>query len=173
MPWEVFVDESMRQEYLLAAVLVDPRDLKAARGALRAMLLPGERRLHFSKEHDGRRRDLLARFCAHGFRVMVYVTAVGRTAREHLLHTLAADTRDDLHRLVIESRGAGDIEDRRLLVRLQRAGGFPDRATYEHLAPHEEPLLWVADGVAWAWGSGGDWRRRAAPLVAGVRRIDP
>lgn len=46
-------------------------------------------------------------------------------------------------------------------------------ATYEHLAPHEEPLLWVADGVAWAWGAGTDWRRRVAPLLADVRRIDP
>jgi hypothetical protein len=41
---------------------------------------------------------------------------------------------------------------------------------YEHLKPHEEPLLWVPDAVAWCYGNGGDWRRRVAPLVA--RSVD-
>jgi hypothetical protein len=29
---------------------------------------------------------------------------------------------------------------------------------YEHFRPHEEPLLSVADAVAWAYGAGGHWR---------------
>ncbi len=60
MAIEVFVDESCRGgEYLLAAVTVDARSVKASRTATRRMLLPGERRMHFSKETASRRRQLL------------------------------------------------------------------------------------------------------------------
>ena len=36
---------------------------------------------------------------------------------------------------------------------------------YRHAVPHEYPLLWVSDAVAWCYSSGGDWMRRAEPLV--------
>jgi len=174
MPFEVFIDESERREYLLAAVVVDPRELKAARGVLRAMLLGGERRLHFSKERDTRRRELLSRFCEHGFRIHIYVTSTAdHHARRRLLVKVAEDLSPGLLRLVIESRGYRDRDDLGLLIDLQRSGVLSQHAAYEHVAPHEEPILWVADGVAWAWGAGGDWKRRVAPLVTRVQRIDP
>ena len=40
--------------------------------------------------------------------------------------------------------------------------------TFRHVAAHEEPLLWLPDAIAWAIGRGGDWRRRAEPLVEKV-----
>jgi hypothetical protein len=38
---------------------------------------------------------------------------------------------------------------------------------------HEEPLLWVPDAIAWAVGRGGDWRRRAEPLLDKVVDLGP
>ena len=55
------------------------------------------------------------------------------------------------------------------MAEMTGTGRFPDHATYEHLRPHEEPLLWVADAVVWAHGAGGDWPRRIAPMVSLVR----
>lgn len=124
-------------------------------------------------DRDARRRELLARFAGTGLSVTLYVTENDPAACRRLLCALVDDVGDELHRLVLESRADGDAEDERLLIGLQLAGRLSGSATYEHLAPHEEPLLWVADGVAWAWGAGNDWRRRAAPLTAGIRRIDP
>jgi hypothetical protein len=171
MPLEVFVDESVRRTYVLCAVRVDPRDLAAARSAVRALLLRGERRIHFSKESDRRRRELLARLCDHGFDVALYsAPAHDRTARAGLVALLVDDLGDELHRLVFESRNAGDVDDQRQLIDLHRTGHFPDHATYEHLRPHEEPLLWVADAVAWAHGAGGDWPRHIAPMIRIVRQ---
>lgn len=31
-----------------------------------------------------------------------------------------------------------------------------------------EPLLWVPDALAWAYGKGGDWRRRMDGVVRSV-----
>ena len=36
---------------------------------------------------------------------------------------------------------------------------------YQHVGPHEHPLLWVSDAVAWSFTSGGDWLRRSSPIV--------
>ena len=37
----------------------------------------------------------------------------------------------------------------------------------EHLAPDEDPLLWLPDCFAWPVGAGGDWRRRVEPILTG------
>jgi hypothetical protein len=42
----VFVAESKQRNYLLVAAVVMPGDLAGARRALRALVMPGQRRLH-------------------------------------------------------------------------------------------------------------------------------
>jgi hypothetical protein len=97
--------------------------------------------------------------------------ASGETARRRCLERLVRDLLDiGATRLVLESRASGDRLDQRVL---RGATGKQPSGTgllYEHLKPHEEPLLWVPDAVAWCYGNGGDWRRRVAPLVA--RSVD-
>lgn len=34
--------------------------------------------------------------------------------------------------------------------------------TYELLATHADPLLWIPDAVAWCWNRGGTWRDSVA-----------
>lgn len=36
---------------------------------------------------------------------------------------------------------------------------------YEHLRPHEEPLLWVSDAAAWAVGASREWRKRVSRII--------
>ena len=36
---------------------------------------------------------------------------------------------------------------------------------YRHVTPHEHPLLWVSDAVAWCYSNGGDWIRRVEAIV--------
>ncbi len=53
---------------------------------------------------------------------------------------------------------------------LRAALGPKPPLTYEHMRKHEEPLLWLADGFAWAEGKGGIWTvwaRSAALPCAG------
>lgn len=57
-------------------------------------------------------------------------------------------------RLIIESREGRDGLDRQVLVgQLRRYGenGFG----YDHMPPHGDPLLWVADALAWCSSAGG------------------
>lgn len=73
-------------------------------------------------------------------------------------------------RLVIESNQHQDERDRRVLAKELRhtIGTF----TYEHLKPAEDPILWVADAVAWCHGAGGDWSRRLRGTIRCVQLVD-
>jgi hypothetical protein len=171
---QAFVDESERQGYLLAAVVVAPRDLDGTRTELRGLLAPRQRRLHFNSESNKRRRLLLARMCDLDVRASVYTCRTrGEDARRVLLSALATKLPRRTTRLVLEAREGRDVLDRRVLARLQQSGRIADHLVYEHLRPHEEPLLWVPDAVAWAVGAGGGWRQRAEPLLVRCEEVAP
>jgi hypothetical protein len=168
VPMHAFVDESLRGgRYLMCAVLVAPAHLAEARQALLALRMPGQRRLHMKTEHDRRRRLILDRIAALPVRANLYRRAGRPTAaREACLRAMTADLLTaGVTRLVIEPIQTLVHPDRIVLInemqRLKRPGAF----VYEHLAAPLEPNLWAADAIAWAYGSGGDWRRRIQNLV--------
>lgn len=60
-------------------------------------------------------------------------------------------------RLIIESREGRDDLDRQVLIsqlRQHREMAFG----YGYMPPHGDPLLWVADALAWCSSAGGTWR---------------
>ena len=77
----------------------------------------------------------------------------------------------DVTRLVLESRRSQDNRDRTIIHRVLRHKGRPP-FEYSHLEGASEPLLWVSDAVAWAWGRGGHWRQtlRDAGVMSRVWR---
>ena len=90
----LFVDESERNKYLLAATILRPSELRQTRAMLRGLLLPGERRLHFQTEgNSGRRRLILSRLVEARLRARVYVGG-GHSERvcADLLEQVVADS---------------------------------------------------------------------------------
>jgi hypothetical protein len=169
----VFVDESERQDYLLCAVLVRG-NVGPLRTAVRALCQPGQRRVHFSKEGATRRRAVLSTLVGLGVQARVYTSPRSvRRSREACLDALIADILPaGAERLVIESRRTMDhLDDLVIKAALRQSG--TGRLTYQHATAHEEPLLWLPDAIAWAVGRGGDWRRRAEPLLEKVVDLDP
>jgi hypothetical protein len=76
----VFVDESVRGGYILAATAVAPARLAVVRRCLRALRLPGERRVHFQAESDQRRRKIVSELTPLHVETVIYV-APGRDDR--------------------------------------------------------------------------------------------
>ncbi|CAM3450824.1 hypothetical protein KIPE111705_09375 [Kibdelosporangium persicum] len=164
----MFVDESERGCYLLAAALIPVPQLQKARTLLRGLCLPGERRLHFKMEKDSRRRFIISRLVAAGFHVRVYFgKGPSEAVRGVLLEQVVADAIDlGVRRLILDSRDpGGNARDR---SRLARTPVREHDLMYEHLPSSSEPGTWIADAVAWCHGAGGDWRRRVDPLVEHV-----
>jgi len=75
-------------------------------------------------------------------------------------------------RIVIERDESVASADRRI-IRDHLLAHESSELVYEHLSAHEEPLLWVADALAWAHQAGGDWSRRFGPITADVVRVEP
>ncbi|MGH3720797.1 MAG: hypothetical protein ACRDRI_18515 [Pseudonocardiaceae bacterium] len=60
----------------------------------------------------------------------------------------------------VEARDAQDVGD--ALRKADSLGAL----SYRHETHRVEPILWLADAVAWAAGARGDWRRRVDCLFA-------
>lgn len=174
MSSHLFVDESKRRDYLLVAAVVTPTDLAAARRALRALIMPGQRRLHMKKESDARRSAIIDAITATGATAVVY--NAGRSGRHELdardacLRAVVADAAAAHHRLlVLEQDDSLLWWDRQHLIEITREVGCRDTLRYEHRRAEHEILLAVPDAIAWCWAKGGQWSDRVQPIVTAVR----
>lgn len=171
----MFVDESKSGDYLLIATAVEPARLATVRKAIRALVLPGQRRLHMKSESDPRRRRILSALCEGGETATIYRAGGNYKSdidrRRACLDALVADIAGARHpKLCLESDETMDERDRRDLARLVKEHACPD-LLYLHERTAQEPLLAVSDVIGWAWARGGDWRRRASPLVETVTDV--
>lgn len=164
-----FVDESRRGgRYIVCASVVLPSELATVRKMMRSQLLSGQARLHFKTEKPSRRRALLAVIAELNLTTLVCESNrkeadARRWALGQLLAYLAGVGGQ---RLVIEAREASlNLVERQTITAALTRGRGPAGLSYEHMRPHEEPILWVSDAVAWAYSAGGDWRRRVTQRV--------
>ncbi|WP_454812864.1 hypothetical protein [Paenarthrobacter nitroguajacolicus] len=167
----VFVDESKSKAYYVAASVIAPADVASARRAIAALRRPGQRRVHFKSESDSSRDAFLIGAMRAGLSTRLYIARnmPDKSARplclEHLLDDLVAG---GASKLVLESDESLQQADRRLIAQHLKGLGGGERLQYMHCRAYEEPLLWVSDAVAWCHQKGGDWIRKASPLVQDI-----
>jgi hypothetical protein len=159
----------------LIATTVEPARLATVRKAIRALVLPGQRRLHMKSESNPRRRQILSALREEGETTTIYRAGSNYKSdidrRRACLDSMAADIARAGHsKLCLESDETMDERDRRDLVRLIKEHACPD-LLYLHERAAQEPLLAISDVIGWAWARGGDWRRRALPLVETITDV--
>ncbi len=156
MKW-AFSDESrQRRQYCVVAVVIETHAVNEARKNIDAFRMPRQRRVHMVKERPARRQqflDLLA-----DLPIEVHAASVGTSgrtlseARELALRGLVPVL---LEREVGAWRLEGIVDhqqqrDRMAISAELRERGDVDAVVYDHYEPHAEPMLWAADGMAWA-----------------------
>lgn len=157
MRTQVFVDESKAKGLLVAAAVCVSGDVNEYRKRMRGLLLAGERRVHFKKESDPRRRKIVATIAEMDLNVRLY----GRTTddadgRRTCLEAVVRDAAPTAERLVIERDESTLTFDRRVLFDATRRHGCVSTLTYELLAPSGDPMLWIPDAVAWCFNRSGN-----------------
>lgn len=172
----VFADETKDRGYMVAAAVLPSGDVSAARRGVTGLLRPGQRRLHFTKERDSRRRQIIDAMCGLGGWVGIYDAARHgkdhHSARKACIDQLAGDcVRLGAQVLVIERDDSLMVHDRRWLYERMHMSGAAGTLRYQHQRAYEEPLLAIPDAVAWCWAKGGEWRKRAEPLVKQVHQV--
>jgi hypothetical protein len=173
VPVHAFVDESQRNGlYMVAAAVVEPATVAGLRKSMRALLLPGQREIHFKKEKPARRRLLADAITRWPIEVTVYTHVYQRDpepAREACLWRLLADLlARHAARLVIDSRAEQDRSDERTIRQAVRGTSGSGRLSWEHAESTGELLLALPDLAAWCYGAGGEWRKRIEPILTRV-----
>lgn len=172
----LFVDESKTKGYTMAAALVTPDDVTVLRRNVRSLVLPGQRRIHFTKEQPERKRLILSRLISFGAQAHVFqcLTKSQIVGRDACLSGIVAHAAQHSHtKIVIERDESIEKADRQILFREVKRHRLEGTLSYSLEVPHQEPLLWVADAIAWSYTKGGEWRKRADPLIAEITKLSP
>ncbi|RKQ90196.1 hypothetical protein U746_1452 [Mycolicibacterium mucogenicum 261Sha1.1M5] len=172
----LFVDESKAKGYTMVAALVEPGEATRLRREVRALVLPRQRRIHFTKEQPERKRLILSRLTAMGARAQVFQCETKNQVhgRDTCLSAIVARAAQHVRaKIVIERDASVEKADRQTLFREASRYGLRDTLSYSFEAPHQEPLLWIADAIAWSYTKGGDWKRRSEPIIAGITNLTP
>lgn len=174
-PRHAFVDESKRGPYLMCAFVTDPGHRGQVVAVLNRIRMPGAPRIHMKNESDSTRRAVLSALCDLQVQSTMFISRIKPmiTARATIIEEgiWPQVRREGITRLVLEPEAGQDERDRRQLYQLARRDGLTD-FSYAHLPPITEPMLWVPDAIAWAYGAGGNWRQRAAPVIDQVITIE-
>lgn len=171
----LYVDESKSNGYTMVAALVVAGEVANLRRNMRSLVLPRQRRIHFTKEQPQRKRLILSRLRAFGAQAHVFHCATKDQVRGRdacLTGIVALAATHSLTTIVIERDASIEKTDRQILFREISHHGVADMLSHTHEMPHREPLLWVADAIAWSFTKGGEWKQRVAPLIADITRFE-
>ena len=164
----VYVDESKSKAYLLAAVIVAPGDAAVVRKFMQSHLMPRQGHIHFVNERDSRRRQILQSLEDSQARVRIY-KATGLNpilARALCLGALMDDCLLlGVTDLTIERDDSLFKSDEIVLRQGLYARGLKKNLEFRHVGKSDEPIVWIADAVAWSYARGGDYRRRALKVI--------
>jgi hypothetical protein len=167
-PTDAHIDESQRgTRYVMGCVITDARDHPEIRRRVVELMRPRQRRIHFHDESLPDRRRLVDGFAELPLRVVVAVARLGHGVDAEHARSLCLQ---DLVRLLQAQRTARMVlesrhDDRRDAHTIIAARRSEPMLVFEHREPAGEPLLWIADGVAWAGGVRGPDLDRFGPVL--------
>ncbi|MDR2704088.1 MAG: hypothetical protein LBB58_07090 [Cellulomonadaceae bacterium] len=138
--------------YILGAVIARPDIVASARAQMRALLLPGEQKLHWYSSSPKRRTTMAAAVGALDISGIV-VVRVGlvseraeRRRRKCLERFIGLLTLMSCERIIMESRGAKDDQrDRQMLDSMRAAKTLLRPIVLDHEPGSVDPMLWAAD----------------------------
>ena len=153
----LYLDECKQKPFLLVGFLLPQVDSQKVRKQLSALRMPGQRSIHFKLESPRRRREILSLLNAMKCEVFVVKCFESKAPRGHAINTFLE--RNDFKAFVFELDETTRFRDHELFR------GHEKSRTWDHRQRHEEPLLWVADAVAWCVNRGGEWERMVRPMI--------
>ena len=155
MKW-AFSDESRRKRtYLMAAVVVPTYAVNGVRREARGFLRKNQRRVHMAKERQARRNqflDLIAGLEVEGIAVQISLSGItDPAARTRTLSALASDLiGQEVEQWTLDSIDRAERErDRRDISAVVRDEKPAKLLRFDHQRSAAEPMLWIADAVAW------------------------
>lgn len=166
-----FIDESRNGRYTLCLLRVNATSLLEFRKSMGALRLKGQARFHMKQESDNRRREILGVLNSlNDWDALVLQSNKGsrvtaETRQKLLLLMAQHHVWQSVTQLVIED-STDSVRDRKTLAWLMKNGAHA--FNYSFKKPAQDPGLWAADAVVWAFAKGGPWRESVKARVEHV-----
>lgn len=152
---QAFVDESYSENrYAFGAAILRTVDLDNARERMRALLLPGQRKVHWRDENTKRRDQILTVIASIPSDRLVVVRTSLRQERPERRRRLCMEqlvvelAEREVELAVFESRlRRDDQRDRDVLKALRVRLVVTPNLKIEHRLGPAEPLLWIPDAL--------------------------
>jgi xanthine/CO dehydrogenase XdhC/CoxF family maturation factor len=171
----LYLDESKAKNYVFIGILVQAGDAPRLRKRVAALKMPGQRSIHFVNESESRRKKLLQEYSDLGI-IAVKVVSTRKSkldAREDCVRSLVHLAASMGCNSMVFDRDESVISKDELWLKSElRKVNRREPIGFQHLSRHEEPILWVADALAWCDSRGGDWRKRIQSFIFSEREID-
>jgi hypothetical protein len=157
-----FIDESQAGRYRLCVVAVQQSQLTEIRSSLESLRLPGQRRIHMSKESD-RRKSQICQLISKlpGWDSIVIESGpkkrITPETRQELFLLAAQHPLWNKIQVVVVEDSNERMRDRRTLSWLNKYGDH--KFDYRFEKPSQESCLWLADVIAWSMSKGGAWKK--------------
>lgn len=149
----VFIDESIRIKYTMAAVVVPINFVTAYRRELSRLRIKGSRSFHIAKErhnHQSRAVSVLAEIDYCELIVSSSENRVKKLARQECLTTLLESLSQGDYALVFDQT-TQEKSDHATIFQMKYTGEL--RLEFVHLSRYLDPGLWGADILAWSVGT--------------------
>jgi hypothetical protein len=167
MPLHAFGDESTSSKYLLAAALVEARDLDALRATMRSLRVRGARRNHFNNENDRQRKKVICGLRDMAAGILVIDATAAAAPRDAALECLVDHlAKAGAQRLVLERDDSVAAADKKTIRDRCIIAGCAGTLSYELMRAHEDALLEIPDAIAWCLQRGGQWALRVRPFIS-------
>ncbi|CAB4343888.1 unannotated protein [freshwater metagenome] len=171
MSFNTYVDESVRDNFLLCGVNIVQSLIPGTRDALRELKPTDRSHIHMYRERRAT-QIAVADFVSNLPISCWLITVSTATAKEPLARPMALSALSKMgslrgsRLLTLDDTSARRV-DSQILREVARGVNyqFPH---YRHMNSRHEPLLWLPDIIAWCYGRGGTWRDSVEPLVTEV-----
>ncbi|AZI65438.1 hypothetical protein EHW12_30280 (plasmid) [Rhodococcus sp. NJ-530] len=159
-----FIDESKRGRYALCVATVAIGDLSSLRVGLNALRPQGHSRIHMSAVGNKYGPRIVSGVAKLEAVSRIYVMdsrkATDRQARDATLAAAVIDLAQMPVANVVIETCEQDRDDRRLI-----RSTLPDPPFEYRFDSPSNPLLWLPDVHAWAWGRGGSVKKAIASRI--------
>ena len=163
-----YVDECKQGPYLLTGHIVNDSQAVKLRSSIKNIYPKPLRHFHFSQEQDARRKKVLSHFVQQNCTGVLVICERenGKRLRETALRKLIeVSEAKGVERLVLDLDISTKGADDRVFREHNQKKGRIKKVKWDHVEYQDEPLLWVADGIGWAYNRKGHWAKIARSLI--------
>jgi hypothetical protein len=174
MPKQIYIDESVRKNYVIPLVIVDTQKINEIRKSLKLFVKRNHKNIQMFKANKVFKNRILKEVMSYNLQIVI-VEDLNFRYRKYLSRQICLRSafeyaaQMDVDRIVLDRSSS---QEKDLITYKKSSRKFPSLPeNLHHIASRQEPLLWLPDIFAWSYGAGGLWREKIDHKISHIIRV--